>query len=161
MQRQLEPSLLDYQWTTRKVPVCERAAAINAARLQRTSPILDRRMRLVESFEQNDRFAGKVGFSPDLESSRMWAASLEKANNPPRHLRHPKLLVTVAGAGLSSCSPRWGKAHAHTLSSFRRIKLYESPRGKNVSNSCPCNIAPGFPITISGTGAVQGPPDLI
>ncbi len=27
----------------------------------------------------NDRFAGKVGFSPDLESTRMWAASLEKA----------------------------------------------------------------------------------
>ncbi len=82
----------------------------------------------------------KAGFPPDLESTRMWDASLENAKQPPFgicdirsiwlqvpsfprarprvpvHTRMCRREDWVAALSLI-------EAHSHTLSSFRRIKL--------------------------------------
>ncbi len=87
--------------------------------------------------QQNDRFAGKVGFSLDLESTRMWAASLEKAKHKTTHLGicdfrsfwlqvpgfpHARPRMYRIEVGVAACTLI--EAHSHTLSSFiRRIKL--------------------------------------
>jgi hypothetical protein len=80
----------------------------------------------------------KAGFPPDLESTRMWEASLENANQP-RAL--PRVgICDIRGTWLQVPSfprarPRMCRrevwvaaldlieAHSHTLSSFRRIRL--------------------------------------
>ena len=38
-----------------------------------------------------------------MAPGRQWTSAMCAQNNPPRHLRYPKLLA--AGAGVSSCSP--------------------------------------------------------
>ena len=89
-----------------RAPPSPRCTALTAASCENHGAAPNYGTRVPGIFGGNDRFAGKVGFSPDLESTRMWAASLEKAKRKTthhRHLRYPKLLA--AGAGLSSCSP--------------------------------------------------------
>jgi hypothetical protein len=78
----------------------------------------------------------KAGFSPDLESTRMWEASLENAKQPPfgiSDIRSTWLEVpSFPRARPCMCRREvWVAAlnlieapsHSHTLSSFRRIKL--------------------------------------
>ncbi len=45
----------------------------------------------------------KAGFSPDLESTRMWEASLENAKQPPFGICDIRSIL-VAGAQFSPCS---------------------------------------------------------
>ncbi len=77
----------------------------------------------------------KAGFSPDLESTRMWEASLENAKQPPFgicDIRSIWLQVPSFPRARPACGHRREdrvaalnliEAHSHTLSSFRRIKL--------------------------------------
>ncbi len=76
----------------------------------------------------------KAGFSPDLESTRMWDASLENAKQPPCDIRSIWLQVpSFPRARPRMCRREdWVaalsliEAHSHTLSSFRRIKLSQN-----------------------------------
>ena len=77
----------------------------------------------------------KAGFSPDLESTRMWEASLENAKQPPFGICDIRS-IWLQVPSFPRARPRMCRredwvaalslieAHSHTLSSFRRIKLY-------------------------------------
>ena len=62
-----------------RAPPSPRCTALTAASCENHGAAPNFGTRVPGIFGGNDRFAGKVGFSPDLESTRMWAASLEKA----------------------------------------------------------------------------------
>ena len=76
----------------------------------------------------------KAGFSPDLESTRMWEASLENAKQPPFGICAIRS-IWLQVPSFPRARPRMCRredwvaalnlieAHSHTLSSFRRIKL--------------------------------------
>ena len=65
-----------------RAPPSPRCTALTAASCENHGAAPNYGTRVPGIFGGNDRFAGKVGFSPDLESTRMWAASLEKAKQP-------------------------------------------------------------------------------
>jgi hypothetical protein len=65
-----------------RAPPSPRCTALTAASCENHGAAPNFGTRVPGIFGGNDRFAGKVGFSPDLESTRMWAASLEKAKQP-------------------------------------------------------------------------------
>ena len=79
-------------------------------------------------------FLSKAGFSPDLESTRMWEASLENAKQPPFGICDIRS-IWLQVPSFPRARPRMCRredwvaalnlieAHSHTLSSFRRIKL--------------------------------------
>jgi len=65
-----------------RAPPSPRCTALTAASCENHGATPNFGTRVPGILGGNDRFARKVGFSPDLQSTRMWAASLEKAKQP-------------------------------------------------------------------------------
>ena len=101
-----------------------------------TVPGFDSSRVFIMQFGGGGKFirGGLFGFSPDLESTRMWDASLENAKQPPFGICDIRS-IWLQVPSFPRARPRMCRredwvaalnlieARSHTLSSFRRIKF--------------------------------------